>query len=145
MDLPLRRIGNSLGVIVPREALDCWALGEGDLLQWSPEGIRPRQRKPTHQFLDDLKRLISLEVVSRFDTAGIRRHSLQNLARWKRSGVWCAAYDEWHQILSDAGDGELFEAMIGRTDRANRLRQSMPYVGMLPRELVARIREEAAR
>jgi hypothetical protein len=34
--------------------------------------------------------------------------------------------------------------MLGRDERANRLRQSPPYVGLLPREEVRKLNEEAA-
>lgn len=34
--------------------------------------------------------------------------------------------------------------MLGRDERANRLRQSPPYVGLLPREAVRKLNEEAA-
>jgi hypothetical protein len=53
------------------------------------------------------------------------------------------AYDEWMEILG-GDDGALFAAMLGRDERSNRLRQSPPYVGMLPREKVAKLNEEAA-
>jgi hypothetical protein len=46
--------------------------------------------------------------------------------------------------LAGADDGELFAAMLGRDDRANRLRQSPPYVGLLSREEVMRLNEEAS-
>ena len=39
----------------------------------------------------------------------------------------------------------LYAAMLGEDERANRLRQSAPYVGLLPREDVERLnRDEAA-
>jgi antitoxin component of MazEF toxin-antitoxin module len=31
MKIPLRRIGNSLGVILPKATLDAWGMGEGDV------------------------------------------------------------------------------------------------------------------
>jgi hypothetical protein len=54
-----------------------------------------------------------------------------------------SAYEEWTQILR-GDDGALFAAMLGRDERSNRLRQSPPYVGMLPREEVMKLNEEAA-
>jgi hypothetical protein len=54
-----------------------------------------------------------------------------------------SAYDEWKEILEHEGDGELFVAMLGTDERANRLRQSPPYVGLLPREQVQALNEEA--
>jgi antitoxin component of MazEF toxin-antitoxin module len=144
MKLELRRIGNSLGVIVPKGTLRNWGLGEGDYLHLGERDIRPL-RKPgsSHEALDEFKRLLSLSVVRRCSALEIRAQSLANLHRWKQQGTWVSAYDEWTQILQTGNDGELFEAMLGRDDRSNRLRQSMPYVGLLSQEEVNKIHEEA--
>lgn len=40
MDVKLRRVGNSLGIIIPRELLDRYALQEGDDLELLPEEHR---------------------------------------------------------------------------------------------------------
>jgi antitoxin component of MazEF toxin-antitoxin module len=144
MKLTLRRIGNSLGVIVPNEALENWGVGEGDHLELSERGIRPvRKSESSHQVLDELKRMLSLAVVQRCTPRETRAQSLANLFRWKKQGTRGPAYDEWTEILERGNDGELFAAMLGRDDRSNRLRQSMPYVGLLPKEEVKRINEEA--
>jgi antitoxin component of MazEF toxin-antitoxin module len=144
--LTVRRIGNSLGVIVPRATLRQWGVGEGGGLELTPHGIRPpRRTRGAHAALDALKRAIALEVAARHGADEIRRRSAANLARWKRSGVWSSAYDEWQEIVSSGDDGRLYAAMLGQDERANRLRQSMPFVGMLPEGVLERLREEAAR
>jgi antitoxin component of MazEF toxin-antitoxin module len=145
MKLPLRRIGNSLGVIVPKSALMAWGVSEGDTLELAADCIRPRRReRAAHARLDELKRRLGVEVVSRFPANQIRAQSLANLHRWKRSGAWVSAYDEWEKILTEGSDGELFASILGNDDRSNRLRQSPPYVGLLPREEVERLNEEAS-
>jgi len=58
--------------------------------------------------------------------------------------MWVSAYDEWTEILENGGDGALFAAMLGRDDNSIRLRQSMPYVGLLSQEEVKKLYEEAA-
>jgi antitoxin component of MazEF toxin-antitoxin module len=144
MKLELRRIGNSLGVIVPKRALQDWGVTEGDYLQLGERGIRPYLKSDSsHEVLDELKRLLSLAVVRRCTPQEIRARSLANLYRWKKQGTWASAYDEWTDILQRGSDGELFAAMLGRDDQSNRLRQSMPYVGLLPQNEVKRIYEEA--
>jgi antitoxin component of MazEF toxin-antitoxin module len=144
MKLALRRIGNSLGVIVPKEALQNWGVGEGDYLELGERGIRPISKPgSSHDVLDELKRRLASEVVSRFTSKLIRAHSLANLSRWRKNGVWGPVYAEWQQILEIASDGDLFAAMLGRDENSNRLRQSPPYVGLLPREVVTRFNEEA--
>ena len=145
MKLELRRIGNSLGVIVPKEVLRNWGVGEGDYLELGERGIRPTSKSaPLHAVLDDLKRKLASEVVSRFTPNLIRAHGLANLSRWRKNGVWGPVYTEWQEILESAGDGDLFAVMLGRDENSNRLRQSPPYVGLLPRDVVSRLNEEAA-
>jgi antitoxin component of MazEF toxin-antitoxin module len=145
MKLTIRRVGNSLGVILPRSVLDAWGLGEGHMLEVTRRGIRPPVcAGSSHEELDELKRGLALAVVRRFTPQEIRAQSLANLHRWKSQGSWVSAYDEWQELIARGDDGELFAAMLGHDERANRLRQSPPYVGLLPREEVRKLNEEAA-
>jgi antitoxin component of MazEF toxin-antitoxin module len=145
MKLELRRIGNSLGVIVPKETLRKWGIGEGDYLHLSERSIRPLFKSDSsHDLLDELKLKLASEVVSRFAPKLIRAQGLANLSRWKKSGAWGPVYAEWQEILESASDGDLFVVMLGREANSNRLRQSPPYVGLLPREVVKRLNEETA-
>lgn len=145
MKLPIRRVGNSLGVIVPKATLEAWGLGEGDALELTEHGLRPARRAGlTHQALDELRRSIALAVVRRCAPREIRAQILANLHRWKKQGAWVSAYDEWRAIARRGDDGELFAAMLGRDEDAVRLRQSMPFVGLLPQAEVRRLNEEAA-
>jgi antitoxin component of MazEF toxin-antitoxin module len=146
MKLAIRRIGNSLGVIVPKPALDAWGVGEGDALELTEHSIQPGARRGlSHRALDELKRSIALAVVRQFTPRGIRAQILANLYRWRRQGAWVSAYDEWLGIANRGDDGELFAAMLGGDDNATRLRQSMPFVGLLPLDEVRRrLHEEAA-
>lgn len=145
MKLRVRRVGNSLGVIVPKAVLERWRRREGDFLELAGDAIRPcRSRVGTHDALDDLKHKLALLVIERCSAQRIRAQSLANLHRWKSRGSWVSAYDEWQAILERGDDGELFAAMLGRDERSNRLRQSPPYVGLLPREEVSRLNEEAS-
>jgi antitoxin component of MazEF toxin-antitoxin module len=144
MKLTIRRIGNSLGVIIPKATLATWGLDEGDGLDLMERAIVPPMALSASQALDEHKRRLAVAVATSFPANHIRAHSLANLHRWKISGAWVSAYDEWQQILSGGDDGELFAALLGRDERSNRLRQSPPYVGLLPREAVRRLNEEAA-
>jgi antitoxin component of MazEF toxin-antitoxin module len=145
MKLVVRRIGNSLGVIIPKTSLDAWGVGEGGSLELTHAAIRPVAKAThAHEALDEHKRRLAAAVAARFSAKQIRAHSLANLHRWKRSGVWVSAYDDWSELLQRDDDGELFAALLGQDDDANRLRQSPPYVGLLPREEVRRLNEEAA-
>ena len=145
MRLAIRRIGNSLGVIVPKAALEVWGLGEGDSLELTDRGIRPAARAGlSHDTLDELKRLIALAVVRSFTPRQIRAQILANLHRWKSQGMWVSAYDEWREVAERDEDGALYAAMLGHDENATRLRQSMPFVGLLSQEEVKRLHEEAA-
>jgi antitoxin component of MazEF toxin-antitoxin module len=145
MKLSIRRIGNSLGIILPKPILEAWGIDEGDHLDLTESGIRPPVRGGfSTQQLDEHKRRLAAAVVSRFTAQYIRAHGLGNLHRWRASGAWNPAYDEWQRLLEHADDGELFALILGRDERSNQMRQSPPYVGMLPREEVRRLNEEAA-
>jgi antitoxin component of MazEF toxin-antitoxin module len=144
MKIAIRRVGNSLGIIIPKSALDAWALGEGDQLELTDRGIRPvTPRGLSHQVLDELKRSIALAVVRQFTPQQIRAQIMGNLHRWRRQGAWVSAYDEWQGIAERGNDGELFAAMLGVDDEAVKLRQSMPFVGLLSQAEVRRLHEEA--
>jgi antitoxin component of MazEF toxin-antitoxin module len=144
MKLTVRRVGNSLGVILPKDTLKAWGVNEGDQLQLTERGIRPPARGGlSHQALDELKRRIALAVVRSFTPREIRAQMLANLHRWKAQGTWGPAYDEWQAIAQSKDDGALFAVMLGRDDNAARLRQSMPFVGLLPQEEVRKLHEEA--
>ena len=145
MRLRLRRVGNSLGVIIPKSTLDAWSLREGSSLEVRERAIVPPTAKSaSHDALDELKRALALAVIDRFTPRRIRAQSLANLHRWKKAGSWISAYDEWKAILESDDDGELFAAMLGRDERSNRLRQSAPYVGLLPADVVRQLNEEAS-
>ena len=140
----IRRVGNSLGVIIPKSMLDAWDVEEGDQLELSERGIRPvASRGLSHQALDELKRSIALAVVRGFTPRQIRAQIIANLHRWRRQGAWVSAYDEWQGIAERGDDGELFSAMLGVDEEAVRLRQSMPFVGLLSQSEVRRLHEEA--
>lgn len=145
MKIQVRRIGNSLGVILPRATLDRWRVGEGDSLDLSEQSLRPpRLGGLDHAALDELRRDMALAIIRRCAPRQIRAQILANLHRWRSQGAWVSAFDEWRTLAEREDDGELFAAMLGRDENAVRLRQSAPYVGLLSREEVKRLNEEAA-
>jgi hypothetical protein len=103
--------------------------------------IRPNaaQAGLSHDTLDELKRSIALAVVRSFTARQIRAQILANLHRWKSQGVWVSAYDEWRELAQQEDDGPLFAAMLGHDENAVRLRQSMPFVGLLSQAEVGRL------
>ena len=146
MNLKLRRIGNSIGVIIPGNVLRDWALSEGDSLELTAEAIRPPRGRRNHQEqLDRLKHALAVEVVKQHSAEQIRRHSIDNLVRWRSAGVWGPAYQRWFDVLSSADDGALYALMVGHDEEANRLRQSPPFVGLLPQPVLEELRAQATR
>ena len=110
------------------------------------KGLRSSKRSGlAPQALDELKRSIALAVVRDFTPLQIRAQILANLHRWQAQGVWVSAYDEWRDIAQRGDDGELVAMMLARDDTATRLRESMPFVGLLPQSEVRRLHEEASR
>jgi antitoxin component of MazEF toxin-antitoxin module len=145
MRLVIRRVGNSLGLIIPKSTLAEWGVKEGDALELVGRSIRPpRSRTGSQDELDELKRRLAVAVTARCTANQIRAQSLANLQRWQAGGAWVSAYDEWRQLLETGDDGLLFAAMLGRDERSNRLRQSPPYVGLLARDEVRALNEEAS-
>jgi hypothetical protein len=145
MKIPLRRIGNSLGVLIPKATLDSWGLGEGDSLHLTAQGLRPPARGGfTHQELDEHRRAISVAIVKRCTPREIRAQMLANIYRWREQGVWGQAYREWQEIAEGQDDGRLYAAMLGRDEDAIRLRQSSPFAGLLPKDELRKINEETA-
>jgi antitoxin component of MazEF toxin-antitoxin module len=145
MRLVIRPVGNSLGLIIPKAALEDWGVGKGAVLELVGRCIRPLGGTAGVQDkLDELKRRLAAEVTARCTANEIRARSLANLHRWRESGAWVSAYDEWKAILEGGDDGLLFATMLGRDERSNRLRQSPPYMGLLPRDEVRRLNEEAS-
>lgn len=88
----------------------------------------------SHLLLDDLKLQLSRATLSQADLMTIRLHSLSNLNRWKSKGTWSPVYDEWLELMMYASDDCIIGIMTCEGDEPNRLRQSMPYVGMLDSE-----------
>lgn len=94
--------------------------------------------------LDAVKHRLSCTVLATFPLAEIKRRSLENIERWRTSGVSGGAYDEWAAIIRSADDLEMIAAMVSLDQKSNQLRQSIPYVGMLPKSVVKQLNEEIA-
>ncbi len=98
------------------------------------------KKRNDHLLLDDRKLWISQAVLDAADLKTIRAKSLANLTRWRSQGTWGPVYDEWWQIMTNASDATLIYLMTSQGDEPNRLRQSMPYTGILDEEAIRKIR-----
>jgi len=88
-----------------------------------------------HEYLDYQKLLVARAVLESVDVPTIRHKSISNLDRWNAQGTWCSAHDEWREIMTSGSDADVFAAMTGLDERANRLRQSPPYVGLIAQKV----------
>jgi transcriptional regulator with XRE-family HTH domain len=91
-------------------------------------------KRNLHLLIDDRKLWMSQAVLEVADLPTIRAVSLSNIQRWKAQGVWGRVYDQWQEIMAHAGDDEIIHIMTGDGDEPNRLRQSMPYTGIIDEE-----------
>lgn len=96
-------------------------------------GVKSKGRQNAQSRLDALKLDFARAIIESVDMVILRRHSLANLERWKRRGSWSSAFAEWEDLMTHGSDTDVTEAMTGPDENANRLRQSAPYVGLLPR------------
>jgi hypothetical protein len=97
-------------------------------------GVRSKGRQNAQSQLDSFKLELAKAVLRAVDMATLRRRSLANLERWRENGSWCSAFAEWQELMGSGSDAEVVAAMTGSDETANRLRQSAPYVGLLPRK-----------
>ncbi|MBK7016894.1 MAG: hypothetical protein IPH39_15270 [Sulfuritalea sp.] len=102
-------------------------------------GLRSKGRQNAQSLLDSLKLEMAQAVLEEVDMATLRRRSLENLERWRENGSWCSAFAEWQELMASGSDAEVVAAMTVSDETANRLRQSAPYVGLLPRKSAERL------
>lgn len=106
------------------------------------ERLPPRAAPNAQVALDTAKHRLSCAVLARFPLDEIRQRSIENIERWRANGVTGGAYDEWMAIIGASGDRQMIAAMVGLDEKSNQLRQSIPYVGMLPKSVVRQINED---
>ena len=95
-------------------------------------GVRTSGSPNAQVALDALKLAHAHAILAGNDMATLRRHSLENLGRWRAKGSWCSAFAEWQSLMEKGSDADVTAVMTGIDEAANRLRQSAPYVGLLP-------------
>ncbi len=69
----------------------------------------------------------------------------QNLERWRRNenGQLASAHQEWERILHFLQPGEVADFISSQTPKADRLRQSSPFPGVLSQEEAANLWKNA--
>ena len=88
MKLELRRIGNSLGIIVPKVLCEVGAWAKAIIWNLASTAFGPRPSQ-VHRMSCRMNSRVKLaaEVVSRFTPNLIRAQGIANLSRWRKSGV----------------------------------------------------------
>jgi hypothetical protein len=87
-----------------------------------------------HDILDEIKRRRAVAILAIASMETIRGVGLANISRWISQGVYCSAFSEWETLLTHGSDVEIEKIMTSTSEKANRLRQSPPYVGILDQE-----------
>lgn len=108
----------------------------------SIEAIDPLAVANVQDALDVVKHRLSCAILATFSLTEIKRRALENIERWRASGVSGGAYDEWVAIIRSGNDLAMIAAMVSLDQKSNQLRQSIPYVGMLPKSMVKQFNEE---
>jgi antitoxin component of MazEF toxin-antitoxin module len=145
MKLKIRRVGNSLGVLLPKDVLLGWGLGEGDSLELSLNGIRPETKASRRkQETDEAGRAIGLAVIRQFTVREIRAQVRAALSERRRQGDWDEVGDYWQLLARGKEDGALFAAMLGRDEHTIGMRRWLPYVELLPAAQLRALREGTA-
>ncbi len=73
------------------------------------------------------------------DAIAVITKAKSNLDRWlkhRENDSLCVVYREWENLLVNLSPSEISELIVSEDERATRLRQSSPFVGILtPREV----------
>lgn len=89
-------------------------------------------RVPNKQEQQDQRKLVMAQrITEKFPVSLIRQRSLENIDRWQKQGAWVSAFEEWRELLTKGTDRQVLAVMTGEDEKANRLRQSAPYAGLL--------------
>lgn len=59
------------------------------------------------------------------------RFALDNLQRWRQKGVECDDFAVWERLLQSEPE-RILQTLEGEDEEAVRLRQSSPFVGLVP-------------
>lgn len=96
----------------------------------------PRQHRDAHARRDDEKLRLHHAVARLLlrDPERVLAIARDNLRRWRLDDADAPYYEEWDEILRTRGVHELAEFIVADSEDARRLRQSTPFVGVVPRE-----------
>lgn len=99
----------------------------------TPKGPRARARR--HDWIDERSRALHARIAGRIRAQPeLVNAALENLDRWERRRGVQPALSEWRSLLQATELPELLELLIEDSERADRLRQSSPFKGILPSE-----------
>lgn len=139
MKVKVRHVGNSLGILIPSNICKEMEIDVGRNLFICDQGV---SFKNTHKRLDDFRRNIFIEILSMFDLFDIRTYGINKLEQWRDQGVWSTLHQQWMDVLNCGSDDQLRKTMLSNSDKSIELRQVSPFPGMLPKEIVEKLRGE---
>lgn len=77
-----------------------------------------------------------------FDLFEIRIYGINKLEQWRSQGVWSTLHRQWMDVLNFGSDDQLRKTMLSNSDKSIELRQVSPFPGMLPKDVVEKLRGE---
>lgn len=95
-----------------------------------------RGHRSAHARRDDEKLRLHYAVARELlrDPERVLAIAKDNLRRWLSRDADAPCYEEWNEILRASSVEEVVALITADTEDARRLRQSTPFVGVVPRE-----------
>lgn len=95
----------------------------------------PRARARKHDWIDERSHALALRVADKLRGQPVLvEHALGNLNRWEQARGPRPAYAEWRRILTESSVDDIIALLSERSERADRLRQSTPFTGILSQD-----------
>lgn len=95
--------------------------------------MQPVGRDSVHERRDEERLRLHLEVAERLaEDPSLIDDALANIERWEAARGPQPYYDEWRRILREESVERVIARMTAKGPEARRLRQSSPFVGIIP-------------
>lgn len=95
----------------------------------------PRATRRDHAWIDERSRALHARIAEKLrEKPALLSVARDNLERWERLRGADAALDEWSTLLDTTAFPDLLRLLTEESEKADRLRQSSPFAGILTAE-----------